>query len=237
MKNNIIIFKGIKFYNYSFTKIVSKINKGGLLVAPAASALAIIDDNKKYYEALKKSDIAIFDSGFFCILLRVFKGFKIDKFSGYLFLKKFLNSDFKKKNKFLTIDPTAIDSKLNKSYLRSKNINNVKSYIAPQYNQNNIHDKNLIKLIKKYKPKYIIINIGGEVQEILGLIIKNNINFKTSIICTGAAMAFLTKRQAPINDVIDYLYLGWLVRIVFNPRKSLIRTLRSIYLIKHFFTD
>ena len=237
MKNNIIIFKGIKFYNYSFTKIVSKINKGGLLVAPAASALAIIDDNKKYYEALKKSDIAIFDSGFFCILLRVLKGLKINKLSGYFFLKNFLSISFEKKYKFLILDPTAIDSKLNKSYLRSKNINNVKSYIAPKYNHNNIYDKNLIKIIKKYKPKYIIINIAGEVQEILGLYIKNNINFKTSIICTGAAMAFLTKRQAPINDVIDYLYLGWLVRIVFNPRKSLIRTIKSLYLIKHFLTD
>ena len=237
MKNNIIIFKGIKFYNYSFTKIVSKINKGGLLVAPAASALAVIDNNKKYYEALKKSDIAIFDSGFFCILLRIFKGKKINKLSGYFFLKKFLDMNFKKKTKFLSIDPTALDGKLNKSYLRSKNIKNVKSYIAPIYNHNNIYDKNLIKIIKKYKPKYIIINIGGKIQEILGLFIKNNINFKISIICTGAAIAFLTKRQAPINNVIDKLYLGWLVRILFNPRKSLIRTLKSLYLIKHFFTN
>ena len=78
MKNNIIIFKGIKFYNYSFTKIVSIIDKGGYLVAPAASALANIDINKKYHESLKKSDVAIFDSGFFCILLRIFKGKKVD---------------------------------------------------------------------------------------------------------------------------------------------------------------
>ena len=237
MKNNIIIYKGIKFYNYSFTKIVSKIDKGGYLVAPAASALSGINNNKKYHESLKKSDIAIFDSGFFCILLRIFKGKKINKLSGYLFLKKFLNMNFKKKTKFLTIDPTAIDAKLNKLYLRSKNIKNVKSYIAPQFKQSNIRDQKLIKLIKKYKPKYIIINIGGEVQEILGRFIKNNINYKTSIICTGAAIAFLTKKQAPINDVIDKFYLGWLVRIMFNPRKSLIRSIKSLYLIKQVFTD
>ena len=237
MKNNIIIFKGIKFYNYSFAKIVSKIDKGGYLVAPAASALASIDVNKKYYESLKKSDIAIFDSGFFCILLRIFKGKKINKLSGYFFLKKFLNMNFKKKTKFLTIDPTAIDAKLNKLYLRSKNIKNVKSYIAPQFKHSNIRDQKLIKLIKKYKPKYIIINIGGEVQELLGFFIKNNINYKISIICTGAAIAFLTKRQAPINDIIDKFYLGWLARIVFNPRKSLIRTLKSLYLIKHVLID
>jgi len=237
MKNNIIIFKGIKFYNYSFTKIVSKINKGGLLVAPAASALAAIEDNKKYHESLKKSDIAIFDSGFFCILLRIFKGKKINKLSGYFFLKKFLDMNFKKKTKFLTIDPTALDGKLNKSYLRSKNIKNVKSYIAPQYKFNNVRDQKLIKLIKKYKPKYIIINIGGEIQEMLGLFIKKNINFKSSIICTGAAIAFLTKRQAPINDTLDKFYLGWLVRTLYNPRKFFFRTIKSLYLIKQFIVD
>ena len=237
MKNNIIIFKGIKFYNYSFTKIVSIIDKGGYLVAPAASALSNISSNKKYHESLKKSDVAIFDSGFFCILLRIFKGKKINKLSGYFFLKKFLSMNFKKKTKFLTVDPTVADSKINKLYLRSKNIKNVTSYTAPKYERNNIGDKKLIKIIKKYKPKYIIINIGGEIQEILGLFITNNINYKTSVFCTGAAIAFLTKRQAPINDIIDKFYLGWLTRIIFNPRKSLIRTIKSLYLIKHVLND
>ena len=125
MKSNIIVFKGIKFYNYNFTKLLSKINKGGLLVAPAASALTNISNNKKYHESLKKSDVAIFDSGFFCILLRIFKGKKVNKFSGYLFLKNLLSLNFKKKTKFLTIDPTLDDGKLNLSYLKSQNIKNV----------------------------------------------------------------------------------------------------------------
>jgi len=237
MENNIIVFKGIKFYNYNFTKLLSKINKGGLLVAPAASALTNISNNKKYHETLKKSDVAIFDSGFFCILLRIFKGKKVAKFSGYLFLKNFLSTNFKKKTKFLTVDPTLNDSKINLLYLKSKNIKNIKSYVAPQYDNKNIQDKNLIKKIKKYKPRYIIINIGGEIQEMLGLFIKKNINFKSSIICTGAAIAFLTKRQAPINDTLDKLYLGWLIRTLYNPKKFFFRTIKSLYLIKQFIVD
>ena len=35
MANNIIYFKGIKFYNYSFQKFIKIIKKGGYLVAPA----------------------------------------------------------------------------------------------------------------------------------------------------------------------------------------------------------
>ena len=234
MKNNIIIFKKIKFYNLPFLKLYSKLKKGGYLVAPAASALTNIDNNNLYYNSLIKSDIAIFDSGFFCILLRIFKGIKVSKFSGYLFLKKFLNIKFKKNTKFLCIDPSIKEAKVNKKYLNSKNIINVKNYVAPIYSKNNIFDKKLIKLIKDFKPNYIIINLGGETQEILGLYIKTSIKFKTSILCTGAAIAFLTKSQAPINDTIDKLYMGWLLRTIYNPREYFLRILKSLYLIKYF---
>ena len=234
MENNIVVFKGIKFYNYDFYRLFSKINKGGYLVAPAASAMTNIGKNKKYYQSLKKSDVAILDSGFFCILLRIFKRQKVTKFSGYLFLKNLLSLKSIKKKSFLSIDPTAEDSRVNLKYLKSKNLNNVKSYVAPIYDSENISDNKLLKIIKKNKPRYIIINIGGEVQELLALYIKKKINLKISIFCTGAAIAFLTKTQAPINDLIDKLYLGWLARTLYNPRKFFFRTIKSVSLINQF---
>ena len=237
MENNIIVFRGIKFYNYNFYKIFSKINKGGYLVAPAASAITNIDNSKKYYNSLIKSDVAILDSGFFCLLLRLFKGKKVTKFSGYLFLKNFLNLNFSKEIKFLSIDPTQEDSKANVSYMKSKNIINLKNYVAPQYNSKEIIDNNLLEIINRFQPRYIIINLSGGIQELLALYIKKNTKYKPSILCTGAAIAFLTKRQAPINNLIDKLYLGWLARIFFNPRKALLRTIRSLYLVKQFIND
>ena len=71
-------------------------------------------------------------------------------------------------------------------------------------------------MIIDFKPRYILINLGGETQEILALYIKEKVDYKVSILCTGAAIAFLTKRQAPINDIIDKYYLGWLIRILYN---------------------
>ena len=233
MKQKIINFKNIKFYNTDFSKILKKIKEGGYLVAPAASSLSKINKNKKYYEALVKSNVAILDSGFFCILLRGFKGLKVKKFSGYLFLKNFLNIKFTKNTRFLTIDPNSNESKHNIAYFNKKNILNIKSYIAPKYIKK-IYDKNLLKIIKKYKPRYILVNIGGEVQEILALYIREKINFKISILCTGAAIAFLTKQQAPINSLIDSLYLGWFVRLIYNPRKYFFRILGSLNLIRLF---
>ena len=78
-------------------------------------------------------------------------------------------------------------------------------------------DKKLLKKIIKAKPDFIMINIGGGIQEILGLFLKQNLKSKVTIICTGGAISFFTGDQAPINDFIDKLFLGWIVRLVFNP--------------------
>ena len=235
VKNRIIHFRGVKFYDFSFNQIIKKLNKkGGVLVAPAASALVNINNDKQYYKALKNSDVAILDSGFFCILWRVFKKQKLNKFLVYLFLKNLIKHLSNKKIKILTIDPTFDDSVENKKLLKKNGINEIYTYVAPIYMKSNIEDKNLIEKIKKFKPKYILINIGGQTQEVLGIYIKKKIRNKINIICTGAAIAFMTKRQAPINDFIDKYYLGWLVRLIYGPKNVVTRILKSFLLIKFF---
>ena len=97
MSKKVFNYKGISFYNSSFSYILNKINKGGVLVAPAASALSQIYDKKNYNLEIKKADIAILDSGLFCILVRIFLKLKVKKLSGYLFLKKILDSKIKNK--------------------------------------------------------------------------------------------------------------------------------------------
>ena len=62
-----ISFKGINFYTGTYYQIKKQFDKGGVLVAPAASALANIDSDNIYFSSLRNSDIAILDSGFFCI--------------------------------------------------------------------------------------------------------------------------------------------------------------------------
>ena len=226
------IFQQIKFYSGSYKEIKKKFDQGGVLVAPAASALTSIKDDQRYHKSLIDSDIAILDSGFFCILLRIFQKNKVIKLSGYLFLSRFLE-ELKKIDKIFLINPSIKEDKINKKYLLKKNIKNFKTYVAPHYKT--IKDDKLIKKIKLFKPKYIMINIGGGIQEPLGVYLKKELNFKVSILCTGAAIAFLTKEQAPINKIVDRLYLGWLVRLLWSPLKHYKRTFLSIGLIKFFF--
>ena len=226
-------FKEIKFFSGNYSEIKKEFDKGGVLVAPAASALANIDNDKKYYSALKQANIAILDSGFFCILLRLFRLKRVKKFSGYLFLRTFLEN-FKNQNKIFFIDPSRISSITNSNYLRSQKISNFKSYIAPDYKGHHF-DLKLIKNLNQYKPRYIIINLGGGTQEPLAIYIKKKIKFKSSIMCTGAAIAFMTGEQAPINKLIDKIYLGWATRIIWKPNLYLKRILKSFKIIKFFF--
>ena len=236
MSKDIIIFHKIKFYNKNFTNLFNIISKGGYLVAPAASSLSQIYNDEKYYHAIKNSNIAIFDSGFFCILLRLFHRKKIKKFSGLLFLKNFVANPFAHRHLILTIDPNRNESKKNYKFLRNCNFSKIKTYIAPHYsNSKSKMDAKLILLIKKIKPKYVLINIGGGTQEVLAEYLYNHINKKTSILCLGAAIAFLTGSQAHISDRMDKFYLGWFARLVHTPKKYFFRILVSFTLIKLFF--
>ena len=227
-----VIFKKIIFNNIYEKNFNKCIVKKGLFVFPAGPALASINHSNEYYDSIRKADLVFFDSGFFVLLLRLFKNISVKKFSGYKFLNLFFN--FLKKNKkksIFCIDPNLKFSKSNKKFLKNLGIKRVYNYMAPNYKIKNFSDRKLLKKIKKVRPDFIMTNIGGGKQEILGLYLKKNLTIKTTILCTGAAISFFTKDQAPINRVVDKFYLGWFVRLIFNPLVFSKRYLNSLKLI------
>jgi len=227
-----INFFGVTFYEMDYYKIIEILKKSkGYLVAPAASALSQIKNNELFHISLKKSRIAIFDSGFFCICLILLKGIFFKKFSGFKFIKFFLQDNNVKKDKILSLDSSKQDLKINSSYFKKRGFRFIKNYICPIYDSKKIYDYSLLKTINKYRPKFIIINLSGTVQEPLALFIIKNLKYKPIIICTGAALSFFTGQQAPINTLIDNFYLGWLTRIVFNPIKNFPRVFNSLNLV------
>ncbi len=82
---------GINFIDNKFKTIKSLLDRGGLLVLPSGPGLATIENDVRYHQALKNADIALFDSGYLCLLLRLIKGIKVNKYSGLKFLKELLN--------------------------------------------------------------------------------------------------------------------------------------------------
>ncbi len=233
MTVKIINIFGLKFIDADFKYIDKQLKKkNNFLVFPAAPALANIKKDKEYYNSLKTADYVLFDSGYLCLLLRIFKNKKVAKFSGLKFLKLYLNFLHKNKLSLFLVDPTLDSSNQNTTLLKKYKIKNFSNYVAPKYKKLKIQDKKLLKILNKKKPKNILINLGGGTQEKLGAYLKKKIKFKSNIICTGAAISFLTGEQATIPDLIDKLYLGWLFRIIFSPKNYFMRYFNAFILIK-----
>ena len=233
-KNKIkeILFEKIRFINGDYQTVKKEFLKGGVMVVPAAPALKNIHQDKLYYEALKNSSFAILDSGYFCLLLRIIKNIKVVRFSGLEFLREFFKDEDSIKKTIFLINPSAKEGIKNKKYLNKFGVKkNLFQYVAPIYSAKNIIDKKLLLIIKSKKPRFIIVNLGGGTQEILANYLNNNLNYKFSIFCTGAAISFLTGSQARIPKWADYFYLGWLIRSVASPVKYIKRYSKAFGLI------
>ena len=228
-----VFFLKIKFSNYKLKDFNKLINKRGLFLFPSGPGLSTIKNNKKYCNALQQADVNFFDSGYFVLLLRYLKNIKVNKFSGYLFIKYFFEYLKKNKIKVLSIDPNKIISTSVEKLLLKKIINKklLINYIAPIYDKYEIIDIKLLKIIKRTKPRFVLINIAGGTQEILGLYLKKNLNYKPTILCTGAAITFFTGDQSPISSFLDNIYLGWFTRILYNPKLFLLRYVKTFKLI------
>jgi len=224
---------GIPFINGFYKNIIIKVKRGGLMVVPSGPGLSTMDKDLKYTEAVLNADFAIPDSGYMVLLLRLLKGIRLSKLSGYEFLNHFFKENFNENDIFL-IDPNEEESKLNNDYLNNIGIPIEKSYqyVAPMYYDKKIEDKTLLKKLNdlKEKPIYIMINLGSGVQEPLGYYLKQNLKFDTGIICTGAAISFLTGSQAKISPFIDKFGLGWLWRCIKNPTVFISRYLKAFRL-------
>ena len=92
-------------------------------------------------------------------------------------------------------------------------------YYAPIYDKNGcIKDEKLLSRIESFSYDYVFIQLGGGTQERLGLYLNEELSYKPSILCTGAAIAFLSGQQIRIPKWADKFYLGWLLSCVSNPK-------------------
>lgn len=225
---------GINFYSGSFEQIFTAINrKKGLLVVPAAPALVEIKNDEEYHRALIESDMAIFDSGFFCLLLKFLRGKKVIKMSGIEFVRTLINSDHILELDLFLVDPSPEDSVANNELLKSKgsNISANDHYVAPFYNRQDVSDQTLLELLNERQPGLVMINLGGGTQEKLGYYLRQHLNYRPVILCTGAAIAILTGRQAKVPPIVEKFYCAWLVRCLSNPKTFIPRYLKGFFLL------
>jgi len=220
---------GIRFYSGTVEEAACLAAQGGLILAPSGPGLAALRVDRFYQEAVENCDVALPDSGFMVLLWRLFKGGSLRRLSGLKFLAWLLLEDdeFRKEKSRFWIMPSEEEGQDNRAWLMEQGIFTTTSdcFVAPQYPSGQVEDPNLLDLLLEKRPRYIIINLGGGVQEILGYYLRRSLLYKPepAIICTGAAIAFLSGRQANIPPWADRIYLGWLLRCfkapaIFIPR-------------------
>jgi UDP-N-acetyl-D-mannosaminuronic acid transferase (WecB/TagA/CpsF family) len=132
--------------------------------------------------------------------------------------------DLRQPGKAFWIMPNPASSSCNASWLNGIGVPATKDnvYIAPMYGEN-IDDRALLERLQTYRPRHIIVAIGGGNQERLGLYLKRHLEFRPAIHCIGAAIAFLSGDQVRIPIWADKLYLGWLFRCLSQPSRYISR--------------
>jgi len=211
---------GVRFFNGTVDEAVEVMSSaGGLLVVPAAPAVVKICHDEDYRRAVTSADMAIADSGAMVLLWKIFTGRRVERISGLKFLKRLISRLASHPNeRVLWIVPSVAAHEKTIRWLRQVNLTaGADFYTAPRYPAQ-VRDEALVAKIDNHPPAHVVIGIGGGVQEKLGLFLKENLQARPAIHCIGAALGFLTGDQPPIPMWADRFYLGWLLRLLRQPR-------------------
>jgi UDP-N-acetyl-D-mannosaminuronic acid transferase (WecB/TagA/CpsF family) len=236
-------------FEFDLNRALEVTSKGGLLVAPSGPGLAYdLPRDQQYRDALANADVMLPDSGFMVLLwngLHLFSPEKrIERLSGLKYLRALLAMpEVRAGRGSFWVMPTTADQERNVQWLRRNGFPHLtpeECYLAPHYRKVTfmgkgeplpIADPELLALLERRRPRIVMLNIGGGVQEQLGWYLKKNLSYRPAIICTGAAIAFLSGGQTPIPPWADRYFLGWLLRILSAPKVYTKRYVQALALI------
>jgi exopolysaccharide biosynthesis WecB/TagA/CpsF family protein len=221
MPPEFVTILGVRFFGGTVEEAVERMERGGLLVVPAAPALKDIDCNAAYREALLNADLCIPDSAFMVLIWNRISKQKIHRLSGLKYLRELLlREDAHRQGNVVWIMAGTTSAERNLGWLRSQKIEVPEEcvYLAPMYGKE-VEDRALLALLERLRPQHVVVTIGGGTQERLGLYLKQRLSYRPAIHCIGAAIAFLSGDQVGIPVWADRLYLGWLFRTLADPKR------------------
>ncbi len=224
---------GLSFTTASCGVIIKHLARGGYLVAPAAPALVDLQDHPAYRQALEQADAVITDSGFMILCWNLCHRGTLRRTSGLKLLTHWIKQ-LKPEDAASTfwIHPDAATEQAHRTWLEQHHLHttDAQHYLAPMYDPDDLSDPELLRCLEEQQPAWIVINLGGGTQEILGQYLNQRLSTPAGILCTGAAMAFLSGAQVHIPLWSDRLMLGWLFRCFSNPGRFIPRYLKALKL-------
>src|SRR5437588_8884636 len=228
--------RGIDFFVGTAAEAIAHISKyGGLIVAPAAPSFIALQDDPDYRGAIADADLAIADSGWAVLFWRLLRREKLSRISGLALFKALLdNADARIPGNLFWILPSEKAKTKTLEFARNSGYPTTADdcYVAPKYSScsreerervpqrrgYSIADDALIAIIEQRKPKHIIIGIGGGMQDKLGSYLKHQLSYRPGIYCIGAAPGFITGDQVIIPMWADRFFVGWIFRLLAQPR-------------------
>ena len=224
---------GIRFFDGDVDGAVDVMSRnGGVLIAPSGTCFARLRYDLPYREAVTRADLAIPDSGAMVVLWRLWHGQKLTRISGLKYSQHLSARIFaEKRQSALWVLPNDGARAKTDRWLRQHGVSVSPEdlYVAPRYGPI-VEDRELVALVENRKPGHIVIGIGSGPQEKLGPYLRDQLSYRPAIHCIGAALGFLTGDQVAIPDWADRLYLGWLLRLVAQPRIFIPRLARAAVL-------
>lgn len=213
------------------------LNLRGLVTAPSAPCLALAAKDARYTEQLAESQLVLPDSGAMVLVWRLVRPRSpLQRVSGLAFLSAVLEDPrLRQPGALFLVDPSPEASARNRDWLQGRGIpvRVEDQYVAPLYSPDCAEDPILLDLLGQRAPRYVLINLGGGIQERLGAWLQQqwqqgpDLPGLPAIFCTGAAIAFLTGEQSRIPAWADRFYLGWAVRCLGRASLYVPRYLKS----------
>lgn len=211
---------GLSFFNGTCPEAVEHfLRVGGLLVAPVSPALVKLKYDVEYRRALQTADVTLADSMLLSLLWRIASGRQLRKNSGLSYLKALLgNSRFREENTFWLVSSEAAKENAVR-WLRERGLktDHDNLYVVQDCDAQ-AERYELLTRIENQHPAHVMIALRSGGQEKLGMYLREYLVNRPAIHCIGAALGFLTGDEAPIPDWAERYGLGWLVRLVSQPR-------------------
>lgn len=219
---------GVRFYVGDLDGLLDRATNGaGLIVVPSAPVLSRMPDDNSHAEALVNCDFAITDSGLMVWLWLLLTGERLHRISGLRFLEALLGRpELRRPGATFWVMPSEEDSRASVDWLRKRgwDVGPQNCRVAPVYPRSGpLEDGGLLVDLERLRPEFVVICLGGGVQERLGHFLARRLSRRPTIICTGAAIGFFSGRQARIPVWADRLMLGWLFRTLHAPSNFLPR--------------
>jgi exopolysaccharide biosynthesis WecB/TagA/CpsF family protein len=224
---------GIDFFEGTVAKAVDRaLERRGLVVAPSGTCFTRLKRDEVYRNAMTRADLVLPDSGFMVLLWRFLRHRRLTRISGLAYLKELLGrAEFRRERSILWVLPNEEAQAKTLRWLQAREFASTSDdcYIAPIYG-GGVTDPVLLDRVRSSRPGHVVIALSGGVQEKLGFYLRENCADRPAIHCIGAALGFVTGYQAAIPNWADRLYLGWLIRLISNPRKFLPRATSALAL-------